>query len=395
MVLGVYADLVYRRDGDVLTADMPFIRFLTAFAPVLTELVVFGRLDPAPGRHPYELPRERVRFVALPHYPRVTNVGSLLRSARRARRAFAAELDRVDAVWLFGPHPIALAFAQVALRRGTPVVLGIRQEYPAYVANRLPSRAWQWAVPVAHALEHGFRLLARRVPAVVVGEELGRRYGGGRAPVLVTGFSLIEADDVVPVDEALRRSWDGDVRILSVGRIDSEKNPLLLPAILAALRPRDPRWRLAVAGEGPLSAALAERADELGVADATELLGNVPYGPALRAQYRASHVFLHVSLTEGVPQVLFEAQAAGLPIVATDVGGVSAALADGERGVLVPPDDAEAAASALERIRADPELRERLVRASLAHAARETVDAQVERVADFFRAHLARAAKPR
>ena len=89
--------------------------------------------------------------LPLPHYPRVTHVGGLLRSFRRARRAFAAELERLDAVWLFGPHPLALEFARIARARGKPMFLGIRQEFPQYIGNRLPSRAWGWAVPVAHA----------------------------------------------------------------------------------------------------------------------------------------------------------------------------------------------------------------------------------------------------
>ena len=65
--------------------------------------------------------------------------------------------------------------------------------------------------------------------------------------------------------------------------------------------------------------------------------GFIPYGDELLGHYREAHAFVHVALTEGVPQVLYEAMGSGLPIVATDVGGISAALAGGERGLLVPP----------------------------------------------------------
>ena len=388
MRLGVYADLAYRRVDGHLSADLPFIRFVTAMAPRVAELVVFGRLDPTPEPHPYDLPPDGVRFVALPHYPRVTNVSGVVRSLRRAMSIFAAELERLDAVWVFGPHPVALAFAGVAIRRRTPLALGIRQDYPSYISRRLPSLVWAWAVPVAHGLEQAFRLLARRFPTVVVGEELARKYGAGRAPLLMTGFSLIRASDIVRFETALARSWDGPLRILSVGRVDPEKNPLLLPVVLAELQRREPRWRMTVAGEGQLLEAVKGRAAELGVADSIELLGNVPNAADLMALYRASQVFLHLSFTEGVPQVLFEAQAAGLPIVATDVGGVRGALAYGVGGLLIPPGDAPSAVAALERLRLDEGLRRSLIERGLDGVSQETIDVQLDRVADFLRTLL-------
>jgi glycosyltransferase involved in cell wall biosynthesis len=145
-----------------------------------------------------------------------------------------------------------------------------------------------------------------------------------------------------------------------------------------------------VAGSGPLEDDVAKRAAELGVSDALDLLGYVPFGPRLAELYRGSHAFVHVSLTEGLPQVLVEAQAAGLPIVATDVGGVRAALRGGTDGLLIPPGAARPAVEALERLRLDPELRRSLVERGLARAAGDTTEIQVQRVAEFFTRTLRR-----
>jgi glycosyltransferase involved in cell wall biosynthesis len=386
--LGLYTDVIYRSDGETLSTDRAFIRFVTSMPPRIEELVLFGRLDPEPGRSPYPLPRERVRLVPLPHYPSVFSVAGLVGAAPASSRIFAAELERLDAVWLFGPHPLAVLFARVARRRGKPVVLGVRQNYPEYIGNRLPSRRWLWAVGAAHALERAYRRLARTMPTVVLGDELARNYAGGGGRVLVTGFSLIRDAELVSLDEALDRSWDGELRLISVGRLDPEKNPLLLLDVLARLRGRGGRWRLTVVGDGPVRPAVEARAKELELGEAVEFLGYVPNGERLWSHYRASNAFLHVSLTEGLPQVLFEAQAAGLPIVATDVGGVRAALGGGETGLLVPPSDPDAAVRELERLRDDPELRRRLIATGLEAAARETMDAQIERILEFFRAEL-------
>jgi glycosyltransferase involved in cell wall biosynthesis len=100
--------------------------------------------------------------------------------------------------------------------------------------------------------------------------------------------------------------------------------------------------------------------------------------------YRSSHVFLHVSWTEGLPQVLSEAFASALPVVATDVGGVAEAV--GEAALLVRPGDAAAAADAVARVSSDAELRRRMVSAGLTYARGHTLQSELDRVAEFINA---------
>jgi glycosyltransferase involved in cell wall biosynthesis len=386
--LGVYADTAYRCDGDTLSTQQAFMRFVIGLSSRVDELVLFGRLDPSPGRTHYVVP-DSVRFVPLPHYPRVTALAAQARALRGTRAAFARELDQLDAVWIFGPHPIALVLAATARRRGTPLFLGVRQEYRQYIAGRLPSRKWLWAVAVAEVLERGFRALGRSAPTVAVGETLAAAYSSGQAPVLSTGFSLVGEADLIEPSEA-RVDWGEEWRILSVGRLDPEKNPLLLVDVLQRLRRRDARWRMTIAGDGVLGGELARRAAAAGLSDAIELVGYVAQGDALRSLYRRHDVFLHVSLTEGLPQVLVEAQAAGLPLVATAVGGVASAVGDNGSALLVPPRDADAAADALTRISGDRSLRRQLVERGLANARSQTTEAQLDRIVAFFAAELDR-----
>jgi glycosyltransferase involved in cell wall biosynthesis len=217
-------------------------------------------------------------------------------------------------------------------------------------------------------------------PVVAVGPELAQRYRHAPA-VHETYVSLLGDQDIAePADDL--RSYDGpDLRVLTVGRLDPEKNPLLLADVLASALREDPRWRLDVCGDGTLTGKLTERLRELGVLNRARFHGYVPIDDGLWDLYRGSHALLHVSFTEGVPQVLLEALAARLPVVATDVGGV-AAVADGA-GVLVPVDDAPAAAEALNRLASDPALRARLVDRGVAVAREHTLEAECERLAAF------------
>ena len=126
---------------------------------------------------------------------------------------------------------------------------------------------------------------------------------------------------------------------------------------------------------------LRARLAELGIASRAEVRGYVPIDGELPELYRSSHALLHVSWTEGVPQVLFEAFAAGLPAVATAVGGVPEAA--GDAALLVPPGDAAAPARELERIASDGALRERLIAAGHALVSERTLESESERVASF------------
>jgi glycosyltransferase involved in cell wall biosynthesis len=355
-------------------AQRAFALFLARLASEVDGLIITGRLDPEPGESYYRLPDE-VEFVPLPHYASLASPFSALPAMARSVGRFWRLLARVDGVWLLGPYPLSFVFVLLAALRRRRVFLGVRQDWPTYVRSRHPSSRPLQAI--AWLMEKGWRGLARIYPVVVVGPQLARNYSRARAVLPVTVSMVEEAEIAPPRDDAAP-----GFTVLSVGRLETEKNPLLLADVLAGLRSRDPRWRLVVVGEGPLRAELEERLAALGVADAASLLGYVPVDAGLHDLYRSADLFLHVSWTEGLPQVLFEAFAARLPIVATAVGGVPDAA--GDAALLVPPGDAAAAVEALTRLAGDEELRSALVEAGVARVREHTTSAEIRRVAEFF-----------
>jgi glycosyltransferase involved in cell wall biosynthesis len=374
MRAAVYLDQAFWQQGDEVFAARSFVIFLGKLAESFDELTVAARLSPTPADSHYRLPAP-ARFAPLPHYESAGNPLAVARATRESIARFAALLERIDVVWLLGPHPFALLFARMAERRGKAVVLGVRQDLPRYVGNRRPRRVDLRLA--ASTFELAFRRHAKRRPVVVVGPDLARRYAG--SPRLLEVYvSLIDPDDVVPPAVAAGRDYGGKIRILSVGRIDAEKNPLMLADVLAGI---DPRFELVVCGDGPLEDELAERIATRGLDQRTVLRGHVPMGDELLRLYRDSHLLLHVSWTEGVPQVLLEAFAAALPVVATAVGGVPDAT--GEAALLIPPGDPGAAIAAVERVAADSALRSRLVEAGHEIIRGHTIDAEARRVAEF------------
>jgi glycosyltransferase involved in cell wall biosynthesis len=374
--LGVYTDYKYSLSRGRPYAERAFALFAAALSKQLDRVVVIGRLDPE-GDARY--PLGDVELIPLPHYPSLSQTLPALRGMWGSLRPFWRALDELDCVWILGPHPLAFAFALMARVRRRTVVLGVRQDLVPYMRSRHPGRRFR--IALAQMMEAGFRFLARRWATVVVGPALAEAYRG-RA-VLEVSVSLIEEGEIASLPEAEGRDYSGELRALSVGRLENEKNPLALADVLAELRRLDDRWRLVVCGEGELREALERRLEELGVSDAAEIRGYIPHDQGLDQEYRSAHALLHVSWTEGLPQVLYEAFAAGLPVAATDVGGIRAAV--GDAALLAPPGDPESMAHSLDRIGRDEELRRELVRSGLDLARAHTIESETSRVAEFMR----------
>ena len=373
-----YDDQVFeRRDGGVWT-NRTFPLFIAEVGRDLDSMTVIGRSREPDGGSAFRLPDE-ISFVALPYYESLADPVAALKGMASAMRRFWRSLDDADGAWVLGPHPLGLAFAIATLLRRRRLVLGVRQEMRAYVRRRRPGRRSMYLA--ADLLELAWRALARVSAVIVVGPELARQYRAARRRHVVH-VSMVRDAHLVAPEAITTRRYDGTISILSVGRLDEEKNPLLLAEVLARLHAGGGRWRMTICGVGPKEADLRRRLRELGVADAADLKGYVPVDDGLRDLYLSAHLFLHVSWTEGVPQVLFEAFAARLPVIATDVGGV-ASIAAGGAALLIPPGDLEAAVDAVRRLVADADLRESLGAAGAARAAAHTLESEAAAVARF------------
>jgi glycosyltransferase involved in cell wall biosynthesis len=158
---------------------------------------------------------------------------------------------------------------------------------------------------------------------------------------------------------------DGPPRIVSVGRLVEKKGFADLLAACARLREEGHAFTCTIYGDGPLRPALTALQDRLGLADVVTLAGARP--PAdLVAALQAGDVFALTPVVtadgdrDGVPNVLVEAMACGLPVVSTAVGGVPELVVDGENGLLAPPHDPDAVARHLANLLEDPHRRRAL-----------------------------------
>jgi len=192
----------------------------------------------------------------------------------------------------------------------------------------------------------------------------------------------VDAGRFGPERREPRRFDPRRVTVLYAGRLTKEKGVDLLADAFLAARRRDPRLHLALAGGGPEEGRLRERLGE-----AATFLGWLD-GEELATVYASADLFLFCSRTDTFGQVLLEAQASGLPVVAVSAGGPAELVDDGRSGVLCPPDP-YAIAEAVAGLAASRAGRERLARGGLAAVRERTWDAALGRLADGWRRALA------
>jgi glycosyltransferase involved in cell wall biosynthesis/predicted metal-dependent phosphoesterase TrpH len=189
--------------------------------------------------------------------------------------------------------------------------------------------------------------------------------------------------DLARFDPGLRdpELLPGEINVLYAGRLTREKGVDLLAEAFEAARWRDPRLHLVLAGGGPEEDALRER-----LGDHATFLG-WQHGPDLARVYASADMFLFASRTDTFGQVVLEAQASGLPVVAVAEGGPASLIEHGETGLLAPA-GAQPLANALLALVGAPLLRERIRRTALAAVQGRTWDAALARLAGGYRAAL-------
>ena len=290
-----------------------------------------------------------VRFVPLRHVRRdphpLRDVLGLLELVALLRR------ERPDVVHVNSSKAAALGRVAALVARARVRVFTVHGwAFKAYSGTT--GTLYRWAD----------RVLAPLTTVTICVSETERR--AGLAARTCRADRTVVIPNAIDVETAPRARLEGDPpRIVTVGRLAAPKDPLTLARALPALAPRP--YSLAFIGGGGEQPRVEQQLDALGVRDRVEMLGERHDVADLLA---AADVFVLASRSEGAPLSILEAMAAGLPVVASDVGGVAELVADGETGLLVPPSDPAALATALARVLDDRELSGRMGAAGRARA---------------------------
>lgn len=285
---------------------------------------------------------------------------------------------RPDVLYIATEGPLGLSALRAARRLGIAVVSGFHTNFPQY--------SGQYGLGLlARLLTHYLRWFHRRtaitlVPSASQRLELERR-GFERLALMARG---VDAQLFNPArrNQALREQWGlgpDDIAVLHVGRLAAEKNLALLLPCMQALHKSYPqrRLRLVVVGDGPLRNQMQQQFPDA-------VFCGVQRGEALAEHYACGDLFLFPSLTETFGNVVLEALASGLAVVAYDEAAAAQHIRHGHSGALAMPGDQAAFIDAACWLLEDTETLRRVRLNARQHASRQGWQAIVEE----FEAHL-------
>jgi glycosyltransferase involved in cell wall biosynthesis len=315
-------------------AERVTLALASGFAALGAEVACVA--DPGAEKFRSELGRLGIAVRPLPETDRLRRAPALTSEIK----SFSPHIVHIHRTW-----PLADRYAGPAARRGGARVVvatehvrweacGLRDRAAKGLLARFDDRVVAVSEAVKRSLVDYWKLEESRVRVIRNGID-ARRF---RAPRVAEG-------------ETPYFPRDCRFRLGSVGRLERQKGFDVLLDALARVRGEEAGGALAVAGEGSLRGALEERARGLGLAESARFAGAVP---DIASFFAGLDLFVLPSRWEGLPLTLLEAMAAGVPVVATAVDGSAEAVRDGIDGLLVPPENPEALASAILSVRRDP-----------------------------------------
>jgi glycosyltransferase involved in cell wall biosynthesis len=364
-------------DGALWEAEGSFARYVDSIAPYFDRVILSVPVFDTPPASGSRLRATNVSLAPLPYFPGPRQFYPQLMTMRSRLRQW---VEQCDVIHLRVPSPAAIFAFRIAAARRKPIFLLVVGDYEALLPHL------------------GYRGIKKFLFAQYVGfEEWAMRYMTSRALTFANGAALKakhERDNPRIHETRTTTLSLGDfsnradtcqgtrVRMLCVSRIDPRKGLRSLPEVVAGLvRAGDDVTldivgpTIGLIGESERDAIVAE-ATRLGVAERVNLLGPVALDQLLPL-YRHYDLFvLPTRPGEGIPRVLMEAMAGGLPIVTTNVSGIASLIDHGVNGLLVPEGSTQGVVDALHLLIATPSLRQQLIQKGYATAAAHTLERQ-------------------
>ncbi len=379
MKLGIVYHMPFWKaaDGSLWEGEGSFARYVDSLAPYFDEVSLCVPVRPAPAPEGTRVRSANVRLIDFPYFDGPRQFFPQLGAARRALRAW---MSTVDVLNCRVPTPAGWFAFRAARRAGVPVFLLVVGDLRA-VAPTLPYRGLKRILFGLYTEFEEWALdrMTRRSITFANGAALALKHRRPGVDVVETKTSTVNADDIQARPDTCQRT---PVRVLTVSRIDPRKGLQCLPEAISVLRDAGRDVELLIVGPAVGAPGEAERvaiersALALGVGNRVRCAGAIPLD-RLMPMYREHDLFvLPTGPGEGIPRVLLEAMAAGLPVITTSVAGIPSLITPEQNGLFLDVPTGGAVAAAVNRLIADGSVRRRLIQGGYETARAHTVDAQ-------------------
>lgn len=387
--LAIFDDQIFHYNGREYSSDEAFILFIIGLQKYFQSVTLCSRVYPGPESAAYTISLHKMKVCALPYYK---NVGDLLSKAvtfvPKIRSIIKANRDEWDILWLTWPHPLSLLMLIQARRARKFCFLVVRQNLEELMKQRYRGLRKIAALLVVHFLEWQLRWWGRDAVIFTVGEEMYQKFRRNYSRVHRMEISLLSKDNVPALGPLPIRRRANPLRLLFVGRLEPEKGLSFLLRALAILKGQNRNVNLDIVGSGMEEQNLRELTHRLDLNEQVSFHGYIAFGDSLFFYYRAADFFVLPSLSEGIPQVLFEAMAFGIPIIATRIPSLQAMIRHRENGWLVEPGSATDLANAISELGDNPTVVETLRKHAKDDFFVHTLEFQQEKMLSTLAIHL-------
>jgi len=378
MKLSVFINQAFYSQDGIVSTDLSFVRYIESFSEVFDTIEILAPVADKSKNQGHYICSKNLQLTPLPYYE---NVGNLAKRSIQiigpTVRTLNNALTDCDLLWIVGPHPLGWAAANAAKKQHCDAFYHIRGNILNDIKVRFTGMKYYLAYGYAGYMHLVSIYLCHRIPTLTVGKELLELYRHGAFHIDTMSPSLISSR-VIEETRSLLHGGANElslpIQLLFVGRPEPEKGlTYLFEALNTFNNEQGLNIRLAIVGEAQRGSKQKEHnLKKLAHANKIDHLidwkGYVSYGDELLQIYRQSDIFILPSLAEGIPKVLYEAMATGLPIVSTNVGGIPAIVEHEVDGLLIDAASSAALCNAIMRLSNDHELRQRLISHALSKA---------------------------
>jgi len=384
MNMGIFINQPFFNCRGEYTTSRAFIKFIESFSSYFDNITIFAPTKSSGDqRSTYRVNSKKINICPLPYY---LNIQDLLRRSLvlipKSLNVLIREIPRYDLFWLVLPHPLSLIFYIICKRYSKPVFTHIRGSIEKDIYYRYRGIAKVLAKLYARSMVFSNHIICNRELSLAVGSELYRKYKNENNKIFTISPSLITLDDIEQGRESIESHFknEKETKLLFVGRVEPEKGlEYLFQAIRILNQESKKNYSLSVVGKSHLGNEEKERrikalANKKGLSELINFSGYIPHGHKLFNLYKKSDIFVLPSLIEGIPKVLYEAMAKGLPIIATKVGGIPDIIEDCHNGLLIKPGSVDTIVKAVGLLEEDKEFRHRIIKNGLETARQHTIE---------------------
>jgi glycosyltransferase involved in cell wall biosynthesis len=390
MKLGIFINQAFYDFKGQISTDLSFVRFIESFGKEFQEIKIFAPTKKVSSHYEQGLYLcgKKIFLCQLPYYDNVKDLAkkALILLPRSMALLFNGLKD-VDRLWIVGPHPLGLMAGFFADFYKIPSFLHIRGN----ILNDVKARYDNSMIGKTYAryMHWSNRMLSKKMTTLAVGSQLFDLYKDEAKVINWVSPSLITMKDIITTREGLQQKkgkHNSRVIMLFVGRVEPEKGLEYLFSALQELNQNTSnRYELMVVGGAQRGSEEKEKqirqsALQMGIDQFITWKGYVPYSNEIKKIYREADVFVLPSLTEGIPKVIYEALAFGVPIVSTDVGGISDIIKHNHNGILIKPGSKDEIVSAVKSLLERPGFEKQLIENGLNAAVNFTIESARQKI---------------